>query len=905
MQIQRLTPDAALAALTSHADGLSAREADRRLREFGLNQIEHLQTASSVRRLLREVTHLFALVLWVAAGLALLAELVNPGQGMGTLALAVVAVILINAAFSFWRESRAERAVAALQALLPREARVVREGRVAIVPAAALVPGDLVQVAEGDIIPADCRVLQAFDLRVNTATITGESVPRVRTADPVEEPDPLQSANILLAGTSIVYGNARALVFATGMQTEFGRITHLTQTAGDALSPLQQEIRQLGRVVALLSTLLGLGCFVIGSLAGLPVWNNAIFAIGILVANVPEGLLPTVTLAMAMASERLARINVVVRHLPAVETLGSATVICSDKTGTLTENRMEVVALLLEGSVRCTAEDLGGRPALREASTRLLEAAVLCEHVTETERAGRPELVGDPMELALVRFGRRMLGRPIPATRLDEVAFDADRKRLATLHDTSSGRVLYVKGAFETVRPLCRWVQTAGGPVPLDTGAAAGLERAQDGFAAEGLRVLAFAYRLVPDGCARERYEEDLVFAGLVGLADPPRPEVPAAIATCHAAGIRVVMLTGDHPQTACAIARQIGLVRGATPLVMTGAQLRTLSDAELHLALDAPDIVFARIAADQKLRIVSALQRKGHVVAVTGDGVNDAPALRAADIGIAMGATGTDVAREAADMVLVDDNFANIVAAIREGRGVFDNIRKFLTYILTSNIPEIVPYLAFVLLQIPLPLTILQILAVDLGTDIVPALGLGAEPPEPDVMARPPRSSRRGLVDRALLGRAYLFLGPFEAAGALAAYFLVLRTGGWRWGDTLAADVPLYRQATTACLTAIVVMQMVNVYLCRSERASVTARRLADNRLIVLGLAVEVAAILLIDYTPLGQYVFSTAAIPPVAWLAAVPFAAAMLGAEEIRKVVLARATARRKNSRETGKNR
>lgn len=887
MNIQRLTAEQALATLQSSTAGLAPLEAERRLREFGSNRIQSLRAEPQLVRFLKQLTHLFAVILWIAASLAVIADIANPGQGMGTLAAAVVVVILINATFSHWQEYRAEQAVAALQALLPHDVRAVRNGRVRIIPAFDLVPGDVIRLGQGDVVPADCRVLQAFDLRVNTATLTGEPIPRVRTSTPTDESDPLQSRNLVLAGTSIAYGEGTALVFATGMRTEFGRISRLTQATEKGSSPLQKEITRLSRIIAALASLVGIAFLAVGIIVGLSAWESAVFAIGLIVANVPEGLLPTVTLAMAMASQRLARLHVIVRHLPAVETLGSATIICSDKTGTLTENRMEAVEVLL-GAERCTPDDLAVRPALVERHRRLFEATVLCENVTEAEYGGHVELVGDPMETALVRLGRRLLGSLTSAQRVDEIPFDSDRKRLSTVYQTSTGRVLYVKGALETVLPLSRSAQWRDEIVPLTDDLAAQLERAQHAFATNGLRVLAFAHRIVPEGCARDCYEQDLVFGGLVGLADPPRPGVLSAISTCHAAGIRVIMITGDHQETARAIARQIGLVKSADAVVITGSELRHLSDTQLQLALDAPEIIFARVGADQKLRIVTALQRKRQVVAVTGDGVNDAPALRAADIGIAMGATGTDVAREAADMVLMDDNFVNIVAAIREGRGVFDNIRKFLTYILTSNVPEIVPYLAFVLLRIPLPLTILQILAVDLGTDIVPALGLGAEPPEPEVMQRPPRSSERRLIDRFLLLRAYLFLGLIEAAAAMSAYFFVLHSSGWHWGDILNPGNVVYRQATTACLSAIVIMQVANVYVCRSERGALKRGSFVTNRVILTGIATEITTILLIDYWVVGQRIFATEAISLSVWMLVMPFAAALIALEEARKAMM-----------------
>jgi magnesium-transporting ATPase (P-type) len=403
-------------------------------------------------------------------------------------------------------------------------------------------------------------------------------------------------------------------------------------------------------------------------------------------------------------------------------------------------------------------------------------------------------------------------------------------------------------------------------------------------MAHKGLRVLAFAWQELNNHDLSVA-EERMILAGLVGLEDPPRAEVPEAIRRCRDAGIKTIMVTGDHPQTGAAIAREIGLVESANPRLITGEELHHLSDIQLQLALDAPEIIFARVAADQKLRIVRALKRKREIVAVTGDGVNDAPALRKADIGIAMGRSGSDVARESADIILLDDNFATIVAAIEEGRTVYSNIRKFLTYILTSNIPELVPYLAFVLFRIPLPLTIIQILVVDLGTDLLPALALGCEKPDPRTMKQPPRSRRERLLAGSVLARAYGWLGPMQATAGMAAFFFVLLKGGWHYGDELSTGNPLYLKATTACLTAIVVMQIVNLFICRSTRESAFHSGLLDNKLIPAGIAVEIGLILFIGYTPWGNALFGTAPIPIVVWLFVIPFAVAMLALEELRK--------------------
>lgn len=884
MKIHHLTVEAAIESLQSAREGLSGSEAKRRLHEFGPNQIKTVRPESLFLTFLKGFTHFFALILFVASLLAFIAEGRDPGQGMGTLGGAILVVILINGLFSFWQEYRTERAIAALQKLIPKQVKVLREGKTFEIPAAELVPGDLLLLEEGDDIPADVRLIEGFGVRVNNATITGESIPKGRAPGPVEQEELIHAKNILLAGTSIVGGRGTALVFATGMQTEFGKIAHLTQTAEAPLSPLQKEIVSLSRMIALLATGIGVVFFFIGRAVGLPFWTNFIFAIGIIVANVPEGLLPTVTLALAMGSQRMAKRNALIRHLPSVETLGSATVICTDKTGTLTENRMSVRQLYLPDRFLDPGM-IGQDPDLKKVYRPFFEAALLSQDLREAEREGKKVFIGDPMEIALVEMAERVLAEAPTAPRLDEIPFDSERKRLSTLYQTPGGPVVYTKGALESLLPLCRSVEWNGSVQPLAGAFKEAFLQAEAAMARDGLRVLAFAFRPVPDGIDHTHLEEELTLSGLVGLEDPPRPEVPDAVRRCREAGVKVIMVTGDHPGTARAIAEEIGLVRSSSPVTLTGDQLRRISDTQLQLTLDAPEILFARVSADQKLRIVQCLKRKGEVVAVTGDGVNDAPALKQADIGIAMGIAGTDVARASADMILMDDNFASIVSAIEEGRAVFANLRKFMTYILTSNVPELIPYLAFVLFKIPLPLTILQILAVDLGTDMLPALALGAEAPEPDVMRRPPRARTERLWNRSLITRAYLFLGVMEAAAAMAAFFFVLWQGGWRYGEVLAAQDPLYLQATTACLSAIIIMQVANVFLCRSEQESLLRKDLLGNPLLLWGIAFEVGLILLIDYTSWGNRIFGTAPIPLDVWLFVLPFALTMLLAEALRK--------------------
>ncbi len=888
MKIHELGAREALESLDTTDRGLSAGEAGRRLREFGPNRIERLAAAPRWRSLLRPLVHFFALILWAAAGLAFLAESRHPGAGMGTLGTAILGVILVNGLFSFWQESRAEGAIAALQRLLPVRVKAWRDAQVAPVAAETLVPGDVVLLEAGDLVPADCRVIESYGATVSNAVVTGESLPQPRDALPSREESVLRSRNTLLAGTSLASGDLRAVVFATGMNTEFGRIARLTQTAKPVESPLLREIRDLSRLVALLSLALGALFFLIGRRVGLSFWENFVFAIGIIVANVPEGLLPTVTLALSIGAERMARRNALIRHLPSVETLGSATTICTDKTGTLTQNRMAVRRLYLgDRSYEAPGEIAG----LGATHRRFFEVAYACHNLKPSNHGW----LGDPLEIALTGLAREVLPRIEAPDRVYQIPFDSDRRRLTTVHRAGDGLAVYTKGALESLLPLCSGARLMDGSAPLDASRRERFLRAEEAMAASGLRVLALAARDASPDEDRVAFERSLTLLGLVGFEDPPRPEVPAAVRSCLEAGIQVIMVTGDHPSTAAAVAREIGLAPSGSPRVVTGEQLQRLSDVQLQLALGVPEILFARVTADQKMRIVGALKRKGEIVAVTGDGVNDAPALRLGDIGIAMGRSGTDVARESADMVLMDDNFASIVHAVEEGRTVYANIRKFLTYILTSNVAELVPYLAFVLFRIPLPLTIIQILAVDLGTDIVPALGLGAERPRSDVMKRPPRARGERLLDRGLLARAYLVLGPLEAAAAMGAFFFVLHRGGWRHGATLGAQDPLYLGATAACLSAIVVTQIVNVQLCRDERASALTLPLFGNRLILAGIAVEIFIILLLDYTPFGHALFGTARFAAETWLFMLPFAVAMLAIEEGRKALARRRSPRR----------
>jgi sodium/potassium-transporting ATPase subunit alpha len=867
--------EAVLASLGSSPDGLSPMEAERRLARYGRNELGGAPRRPLAARLVGCIAHGFALLLWAAACLAWLAHLSDPTAGMDTLAAAIVGVILVNGLFAFIQEYRAERMLVTLARLLPGRARVVRSGRLQQVPVECLVPGDVILLEAGDIVPADARLLTARGLRLDLATLTGEAVPRARSAAPCAIVAPHEAPNLVLAGTSVLAGEGRAVVFATGRRTEFGRIATLAQTAPEIRSPFFDEIARVSRAIGLLALGLGALFLVVGLAAGLSTYAASVFALGVIVANVPEGLLPTVTLALAMAAQRLARKGVLVRHLPAIETLGAASVIVTDKTGTLTSGRMTVRLVQLAGWP--AAQPIETLDPADRTTRRFLEIAASCHGLRRAER-GR---IGDPMELALVAAAEMHGVRSWPVE--STIPFDADRKRMGTAHRVSEGRALFCKGAPESVLSRCSRVAGADGARALDARERTYLLTEAAALADRGYRLLALAERSLSEG--EVPVEEDLTFLGFVALEDPPRPGVAEAVATARGAGIRVVVATGDHPVTAVALARKIGLLDDDQPRVVTGDELARLSWAQLQHALETPNILFARLAADQKLRIVEALQARGETVAVTGDGVNDAPALERAEIGVAMGRSGSDVAREAADIVLVDDDFAAIVAAIAEGRAVFANVRKFLTYILTSNVPELVPFLAFAFLGVPLPLTVVQILAVDLGTDLLPALALGAEPPGADTMRRPPRPRGARLIDPALLLRAYGWLGPLQALGAISAYASVLVAVGWRYGQTLAASDPRYLEATTATLAGIVLAQMANLLVCRDELAPAFDPSRPHNPLLLPALATEGALILLIVYTPLGWSLFATAPLGALPWAVGAGGALLLLAAEETRK--------------------
>lgn len=887
----RRTVDAGLQTLgRAPAGGLTSAEAHARLGQVGPNLLAEAERPHWLARFARNFTYFFALLLWAGAGLAWLG-------GLPQLSVAIVVVIVVNAVFSFAQEYRAERAVEALRRILPQRTRVRRDGRPHEIDAQEVVPGDVLLLAAGDRISADGELIADVELKVDMSTLTGESRPvrRYRTAA-AEVGEGVGAPNLVFAGTYVVAGTGEARVSSTGMHTELGRIAELTQGAKRRPSPLELEMGRVTRLVGILSVSIGAAFFLLAGFLGMSVSNRFIFAIGVIVANVPEGLLPTVTLSLALATQRMARRNAIVRRLSSVETLGATNVICTDKTGTLTANQMTVRRIWMPG-LELEVDGVGYAPAgaVRvthgnpdpSALAEVARAGALCNDASLEEREDGWHVIGDPTEGALLTLARKVGLDPVREIhrfpRRAEVPFDSARKRMTTVHATPAGLTAYVKGAPGSL--ISRSL--------LDEAGRAAALAAAEAMARASLRVLAIARRAgcsmgdVPSG----EVEQHLEFLGLVGMQDPPRPEVADAIGSCHRAGIKVIMVTGDHGITAEAIARRIGLIEGSAR-ILEGAAIDNLGEPELVAALLQPNVLVARVTPEQKLRIAEALHSSGQVVAMTGDGVNDAPALRTADIGVAMGRVGTDVAREASDIILLDDNFASISAAVEEGRTVYDNIRRFAQYHFSSNVAELIAFLVWGLSggAVPLPLVVMQVLAVDLGTDLIPAVALGTERPEPGVMSRPPRPRQERLLNFRVLGRVYGFVGLLVGVAGMASFLAGYLLAGWRPGTALPSSGAIYVQATAMTYGGIVMGQVGAAFAFRTNRSSVFRIGLLSNRFLLAGIAFEIALLLVLVYVPAFHGIFHMEAIDPRAWLLLIVWPVLVFGAEEIRKVVFRR---------------
>lgn len=903
-------------AYETSINGLTTAQAEERLSLYGKNLLTEEKPTPKFPRIIRQISHPMAILLWVSGFIAFLVS-------QPILGIVIWTLVIVNAGFSFWQDYRTEKAIASLKDILPETARVIRNGKEERIFASELVPGDLLILSEGDNIPADARIVEEFGLRVNNANLSGDALPIRKTADASlrEGISEIERPNLIFAGTSVVSGTGKAIIYATGMLTQFGRIARLTQVMREEPSPLQNELLRITQIIAMVAIGIGALVFVVGYFdVKMEMFESFLLALGIIVAAVPEGLPATVTLALAFAGQRLAQKGVLVKKLSIVEMLGNVSIIATDKSGTLTQNQMTVRNIWVGGK-RLSVSGIGYAPNgsiysrsgdqfPTEDLKILLYAAVLCNNarlIPPTTEHPHWSCLGDQTEAALKAVAlkngesEQSISRRFP--RVHELPFDARRKRMSTIHEHDHQEIAFVKGAPREILQLCNSISINGEDIPLDNSMRQEIIDANDEYASNALRVLALAKRNIkpqPGGYSIENVEKDLTFLGLAAMMDPPREEVAEAVRICREAGIRMVMITGDYGLTALSFARRIGMLTTANPIIITGAELESMNDARLKEAIKK-ETIFARMAPEHKLRLVSLFQSEGEVVAVTGDGVNDVPMLRKADVGVVMGIAGTDVAKDAADIIITNDNFGAIIDAIEEGRAIFDNLRKFITYTFSSNVPEILPFLLTAAFNIPLALTVPQILAIDLGTDLLPALALGTEKPEADIMKHPPRGRGARLIDGKLLSRSFLWLGPIQAILCFIGFFMVLN------GEIIYKKLPLsiihewnvylqglsltttelYLMAITVFHAGVVFAQVGNAFACRSEVNPIRKVGIFSNTRLLLGIVVEILIILVLIYFPPLAKAFNHFPIPGIIWLGIIMFAPIQYLLECFRKLI------------------
>jgi Ca2+-transporting ATPase len=894
-----LTPEEVCEVLKTGPQGLSETAALERLGLYGPNELTAGKKISAWRILLRQFANLLIVILLAAMVISLV-------LGDRLDAWVILAIVLACVVLGFIQEYRAEKAAAALQKLAAPEATVVREGKERAIPAREVAPGDVLVLHTGDRVAADGRLLEEINLKADEALLTGESTASGKHLGSGRDPDQAVADRkcMVFGGTVITYGRGRAVVTATGMDTEFGQIARMLEDVTKDKTPLEYRMVTIGRVLSVICLGVAVGASVLGVFRGHSWLEMLIWGISLAVAAVPESLPAVVTGALAIGTTRMARKNAIVKRLPAVETMGCTTVICTDKTGTLTKNEMTVRRLFLAGElvdvsgsgyepsgsfkIGDAVVSLADHPVLAE----IARIATLCNDAALEENGGDWTVRGDPTEGALLVLGRKAgldpeaLQREFP--RVAEIPFSSDVKRMSTFHRERDGVLLFVKGAPERLLPRSQMMLTAQGERTMRAEDREAVQDQAAAMAQEALRVLALAYRRLPEVPDLESADADpeLVWVGLVGMIDPPRPEARRAVDQCRQAGIRVIMITGDHPVTALAVAREVGLIPPGTSsfAVITGPDLNQLSDPELKEALTKVR-VFARVAPEHKLRLVDVLKDQGEVVAMTGDGVNDAPALKRADIGVAMGITGAEVTKETAAMILADDNFATLVAAVEEGRAIFDNIKKYLVFLLSCNLAEILVLTGAFFLGLPMPLIALQILWVNLTTDGLPALALGVDPKAPDIMSRPPRPRAEGVFSPTVTG--------LLAAIALYLTVMLIPMFGYYyyynpWG--LSDPEMVLTEAQTMVFITLVLVQLVNAFNCRSDYLSLFTVGLFGNRFLILAALASLGMmVLVIEWEPLSR-LFHTTPLRWQDWLLAAGLSLTLVPVVELTKWIVRR---------------
>ncbi|MBI2578079.1 MAG: calcium-transporting P-type ATPase, PMR1-type [Candidatus Aenigmarchaeota archaeon] len=845
----KIAADEAFGALESSPKGLSDEEVAKRLVRYGHNEIREKKRTPSWIQFLRQFNNVLVLILIAASAVsAYLGELLD--------ASVIMAIVFLNAILGFIQERRAEKALEALKRMAAPKSEVIRDGKVSEINSRELVPGDLIILKVGDKVPADCRITEALNLKADEAVLTGESLPVPKNTSAMKDGKSVADRkNMLFSGTTIVYGSCKALVVETGMRTEFGKIASLLQQEQEIKTPLQQKLEELGKGLGIIILAICAVVFFAGFLQGRDALEMFLIAVSLAVAAIPEGLPAIVTITLAIGLTKMAKKNAIIRKLPSAETLGSTTVVCSDKTGTLTMSQMTVKKLYADGEViDVTGEGYDTKGAfmrsgkeikISETARMLLETGKLCNDAVIGDR-----VIGDPTEAALLVSASKAGVHDLrdKYRRTGEIPFESERKMMSVVYDIS-GRTMYTKGAPEEVLKKCVAIMRDGKIDRLTEKDRKEILLANSSFAKNALRVLGFATKKLKPGEKPE--ESKLIFIGLQAMIDPPRPEVADAIDKCKRAGMKVVMITGDHRETAVAIAKELGML-GSGSLALTGEELDDLDDKKFEDIVEEVT-VYARVSPEHKVRITDALKKKGHVVAMTGDGVNDAPALKRSDIGIAMGITGTDVTKEASDMVLTDDNFATIVTAIEEGRTIYDNIRKFVLYLLSCNIGEVIVIFTSILINLPLPLFPIQLLWLNLVTDGLPALALGFEPPEADVMNRPPRNPKDKVLNKRVMF-VIIAVGLIMALGTLAMFYIELGRNG-------------EAKARTVAFTTLVMAEMAVALNLRTEKSLLKINPFGNKKML-LAIASSVLLHLMIVYVPFFNAIFDTVPLDAQNWL-------------------------------------